>query len=193
MARSNSKSEFAERINWPLWLWLFLGMMLGSIYLTFWAPFGHLTAGVISLIIALILVYSSRRSALETVVINDWLYVGNAKIEIKYIKTFQKIILSNIWLKENWFTKKNVIVRGGYFRLNKDKNLVTRRSNTFIYVGSVDEVKMGNLSIVKNLIETIPENIELYLCVLTSDDIYQFLINLIIVVLFQKLFFLNLF
>lgn len=100
--------------------------------------------------------------------------------EIKYIKTFQKIILSNIWLKENWFPKKNVIVRGGYFRLNKDKNLVTRPSNTFIYVGSVDEVKMGNLSIVKNLIETIPENIELYLCVLTSDDIYQFLINLII-------------
>ena len=86
MARSNSKSEFAERINWPLWLWLFLGMMLGSIYLTFWAPFGYLTAGVVSLIIALILVYSSRRSALETVVINDWLYVGNAKIEIKYIK-----------------------------------------------------------------------------------------------------------
>jgi hypothetical protein len=90
MARSNSKSEFAERINWPLWLWLFLGMMLGSIYLTFWAPFGHLTAGVVSLIIALVLVYSSRRSALETVVINDWLYVGNAKIEIKYIK---KVVL----------------------------------------------------------------------------------------------------
>ncbi|MEY3904577.1 MAG: hypothetical protein RIT08_493, partial [Actinomycetota bacterium] len=65
-------------------------MMLGSIYLTFWAPFGHLTAGVVSLIIALVLVYSSRRSALETVVINDWLYVGNAKIEIKYIK---KVVL----------------------------------------------------------------------------------------------------
>jgi hypothetical protein len=100
--------------------------------------------------------------------------------ELKYINTFQKIIVSNIWLKENWFPKKNVIVRGGYFRFQKVNNIVVRPNNTFIYVGSVDEVKMGNLSIVKNLIETTPNNIELYLCVLASDEIYQLLTNLIV-------------
>ena len=32
------------------------------------------------------LLYSNNKFALETVVINDWLYVGNAKIECKYLK-----------------------------------------------------------------------------------------------------------
>ncbi|CAB4581818.1 unannotated protein [freshwater metagenome] len=32
------------------------------------------------------LLYSNNKFALETVVINDWLYVGNAKIEGKYLK-----------------------------------------------------------------------------------------------------------
>ena len=32
------------------------------------------------------LLYSNNKFALETVVINDWLYVGNAKIESKYLK-----------------------------------------------------------------------------------------------------------
>ena len=86
MARSNSKSEFAERIVWPLWLWLFLAMMVGSIYLTFWAPFGHLAAIIITALITGALLYSNNKFALETVIINDWLYVGNAKIESKYLK-----------------------------------------------------------------------------------------------------------
>ena len=86
MARSNSNSEFAERINWPVWLWLFLAMMSASIYLTFWAPFGNLFAAVVSILISITLIYSAKKSALEIVVINDWLYVGNAKIDCKYIK-----------------------------------------------------------------------------------------------------------
>ena len=61
-------------------------MILASIYLTFWAPFGSLSAIVVSLILAIGLVYSWKNSHLEIVVINDWLYVGNAKIECKYIK-----------------------------------------------------------------------------------------------------------
>jgi len=61
-------------------------MILASIYLTFWAPFGNLSAIVVSLILAIGLVYSWKNSHLEIVVINDWLYVGNAKIECKYIK-----------------------------------------------------------------------------------------------------------
>jgi hypothetical protein len=45
-----------------------------------------LSATVVSLICAVALVYSWQKSHLEIVVINNWLYVGNAKIESKYIK-----------------------------------------------------------------------------------------------------------
>ena len=86
MARSKSISEFAERINWPVWLWLFLAMMIASIYLTFWAPFGNLLAAVVSILISIALIYSAKKSVLEIVVIYNWLYVGNAKIECKHIK-----------------------------------------------------------------------------------------------------------
>jgi hypothetical protein len=32
------------------------------------------------------LIYSAKKSVLEIVVINNWLYVGNAKIDSKHIK-----------------------------------------------------------------------------------------------------------
>jgi hypothetical protein len=86
MARSNSNSEFAERINWPVWLWLFLAMIVASIFLTFWAPFGNLVATVICILVSATLIYSAKKSVLEIVVINNWLYVGNAKIDCKHIK-----------------------------------------------------------------------------------------------------------
>ena len=60
--------------------------MIASIYLTFWAPFGNLFAAVVSILIAIALIYSAKKSVLEIVVINNWLYVGNAKIECKHIK-----------------------------------------------------------------------------------------------------------
>ena len=60
--------------------------MIASIYLTFWAPFGNLLAAVVSILIAIALIYSAKKSVLEIVVINNWLYVGNAKIECKHIK-----------------------------------------------------------------------------------------------------------
>ena len=86
MARSNSKSEYAERINWPSWLWAFLAVMVGSIYLTIWAPFGHLSAALISLLITICLIYSAKKTALEIVLVNDWIYAADAKIQLKYIK-----------------------------------------------------------------------------------------------------------
>jgi hypothetical protein len=61
-------------------------MMIASIYLTFWAPFGNLLAAVVSILIAIALIYGAKKSVLEIVVINNWLYVGNAKIECKHIK-----------------------------------------------------------------------------------------------------------
>jgi hypothetical protein len=61
-------------------------MMIASIYLTFWAPFGNLFAAVVSILIAIALIYSAKKSVLEIVLINNWLYVGNAKIECRHIK-----------------------------------------------------------------------------------------------------------
>ncbi len=100
--------------------------------------------------------------------------------ELNYINSFKKIIASNIWLKENWLANNNVIVRGGYFRFQKKQKEAERQDNSFIYVGSVDEVKMGNLTMLKKLIETVPNYIDLYLCLLTSDEIYELLKRLIV-------------
>lgn len=86
MAKSNSNSEFAERINWPFWLWLLVAIMIASVYLTIWAPFNVLAATVICILMAAVFIYSSFKSRLDIVVINNWLYVGNAKIECKFIK-----------------------------------------------------------------------------------------------------------
>jgi hypothetical protein len=61
-------------------------MMIGSIYLTFWAPFGNLVAAIVSILISVTLIFSARKSVLEIVVINNWLYVGDAKIDCKHIK-----------------------------------------------------------------------------------------------------------
>ena len=45
-----------------------------------------MTAVIICLLATFAIIYSSQKSRLDIVVINDWLYVGNAKIESKYIK-----------------------------------------------------------------------------------------------------------
>ena len=81
MARSNRKTEFAERISWPVSLWAFLGVMVGSIFLTFWAPFNFLFASTVTIVFIAALIYAHYKSRLDIVVINGWLYVGNAKIE----------------------------------------------------------------------------------------------------------------
>jgi hypothetical protein len=91
MARSNRKTEFAERITWPLSLWAIAGVMVASIFLTFWAPFNLTIAATVTVIIVLALIYAHQKTRLDIVVINDWLYVGNAKLEIKYIKSAKEL------------------------------------------------------------------------------------------------------
>jgi hypothetical protein len=87
MARSNRSAEFVERINWPLSLWLFILVMLASIYLTLWAPFNTQVALSVTLLILLGLIYAHYKTRLEIVVINNWLYVDKAKIEMKFIQS----------------------------------------------------------------------------------------------------------
>jgi len=45
-----------------------------------------MTAVIICLLTSLAIFYSSQKTRLEIVVINNWLYVGNAKIDCKHIK-----------------------------------------------------------------------------------------------------------
>lgn len=45
-----------------------------------------MTAVIICLLATFAIIYSSQKTRLDIVVINNWLYVGNAKIESKYIK-----------------------------------------------------------------------------------------------------------
>ena len=68
-------------------LWGFLALMLCSIYLTFWAPFNSLVALSVSILVLLILIYAQHKTRLEVVIINNWLYVDKAKIELKYIQS----------------------------------------------------------------------------------------------------------
>jgi hypothetical protein len=101
-------------------------------------------------------------------------------IEKKYFNIFEKIIVTNINLKNNLFKNKKILLRGGYFRFQK--NDITARRNTlnkFIYVGSVDDIKMGNYSLLLNLILTIPDDAYLDLCLISSDSDFTQLKNAI--------------
>jgi hypothetical protein len=84
-----------------------------------------------------------------------------------YISTFKRLIVSNIHLKERWFPKREILLRGGYFRQTSSISQETKKN--YIYVGSIDEYKMGNLQILLNLISSIPESIKMYLCLIISD------------------------
>jgi len=98
--------------------------------------------------------------------------------ELNYIRIFKKLIVSNYFLKTTWFPKKNTLLRGGYFQCGNKKNLDKKDVNSFIYVGSVNDDKMGNVSLLIKLIEKIPDHFNLCLCVLCSDLIYNILIDL---------------
>ena len=41
---------------------------------------------LVSLLITICLIYSAKKTALEIVLVNDWFYAADAKIQLKYIK-----------------------------------------------------------------------------------------------------------
>lgn len=98
-------------------------------------------------------------------------------IEKRHINTFKKLIVSNFYLKFNWFCNKEVFVRGGYFRKTSVSIEQCRNEFSYIYAGSIDEFKMGNYSILLKLINSIPQDLQLYLCLVTTDDIFQKIIH----------------
>ncbi|MEI6867396.1 MAG: DUF3093 domain-containing protein [Actinomycetes bacterium] len=77
--------EYREILRWPLWLWLFLAFLASSLSLAVWAALGIKSSIVISLAQLLLLIIFERASALKISVTPEWLFVGRAKIERKYL------------------------------------------------------------------------------------------------------------
>jgi len=65
--------------------------LLGSLSLAVWAALGNLTALSVSAIEMTGLIFLYYKSALQLRVDQGWLYVGKAKIEVKYISGIDEL------------------------------------------------------------------------------------------------------
>lgn len=76
---------FVEARHWPFWLWLFVIFLAASLAFAVWAAVGLSAAiGILTVEIALLLA-ADYKSALEIRVTREWLFVGPASIERKFI------------------------------------------------------------------------------------------------------------
>jgi hypothetical protein len=82
---------FQERMIWPIWLWLFLIFITGSIVLSIWAALGNIATIFAGVLLSLGLMYAARASALWITVTKGWLLVGPAAIERAFIHNFQEL------------------------------------------------------------------------------------------------------
>ena len=73
------------RDRWTIWLWAFLVFMNFSFALAIWAAFDTRSAFVDFLLTLLLTIYLSMKTPLRISVEDGWLYIGKAKIELKYI------------------------------------------------------------------------------------------------------------
>ena len=81
----NSPVVFKERASWPIWLWVFLLFLSGSLSIAIWAALGNTWAEVSMLTQLVGLLFLSQSTPLEIEVTADLLRVGPARIERKYI------------------------------------------------------------------------------------------------------------
>ena len=113
---------FFEQISWGIWVWLFVAFLCSSIYLAIWAPLGNIPALVITLISIFGFYYLSLKLQTTTLIQGNFLYVNDAKIELKFLKNaqalnefeFKQAIGSNVdpaaFLATNFWTKTGVKV-----------------------------------------------------------------------------------
>lgn len=85
-ADSNPKTYF-EQISWSIWVWLFMALMSASIFLAIWAPLGSNAAIGITLLSIIGLYLISLKMQTTTFIQGDFLYVNQAKINLKYLKS----------------------------------------------------------------------------------------------------------
>ena len=81
----NSPVVFKERASWPIWLWVLLLFLSGSLSIAIWAALGNTWAEVSMLTQLVGLLFLSQSTPLEIEVTADLLRVGPARIERKYI------------------------------------------------------------------------------------------------------------
>ena len=81
----NSPVVFKERASWPIWLWVFLLFLSGSLSIAIWAALGNTWAEVSILTQLVGLLFLSQSTPLQIEVTADLLRVGPARIERKYI------------------------------------------------------------------------------------------------------------
>ena len=108
---------YFEQISWGIWIWFFVAILCASIYLAIWAPLGNISALVITLISIFGFYYLSLKMQTTTYIQDNFLYVNQAKIDLKFLKNakaldeseFKKVIGSdadpaaflaiNFWVK----------------------------------------------------------------------------------------------
>lgn len=88
--------SFKERTPWPIWLWLFLLFLAGSLSLAIWAALGNSWALISTLVQFLGLLYLSQSTVLAISVDEDSLHVGNATLERRYITALTPLSASEM-------------------------------------------------------------------------------------------------
>ena len=81
----NGKTYF-EQISWGIWVWFFVAILCASIYLAVWAPLGNTPALVVTLLSLFGFFYLSLKMQTTTFIQDNFLYVNQAKIDLKYLK-----------------------------------------------------------------------------------------------------------
>lgn len=111
---------YFEQISWGIWIWFFVSILCGSIYLAIWAPLGNIPALVVTLISIFGFYYLCLKMQTTTYIQDNFLYVNQAKIDLKFLKNakalneveFQKVIGSDAdpaaFLATNFWVKTGV-------------------------------------------------------------------------------------
>lgn len=82
---------FTEKIRWSLPVWLFLLFLSTSFGWAVWAAFTVTAALTTFAIICVGLIFAYYRNTLIIRCDHNWLYVGRAKIERKYLGNIEKL------------------------------------------------------------------------------------------------------
>lgn len=87
MSADSKPKTYFEQISWGIWVWLFMALICASIYLAIWAPLGNTAAIVITVISIIGFYFLSLKMQTTTFIQGGYLYVNQAKIDLKYIKS----------------------------------------------------------------------------------------------------------
>ncbi len=85
------KSESLHGDHWSLSLWLFAILMNFSFALSLWAAFDTRVATIDFFLTLFLTIYLSVKTPIHIRSDEDWLYVGKAKIEKKYLGTIETL------------------------------------------------------------------------------------------------------